>query len=109
MSAPDHGPHRSRRFLLLLKGRPHMSQSSVGYGWVGTRGEQLRNSITAFQINRDEPEGLAFGPECHVRSSPCPGASVMLSSGINAVPDGSLSAGSHMPAQGWSVSVTLVA
>src|SRR3954447_9717722 len=26
MSAPDHGPHRSRRFLLLLKGRPHMSQ-----------------------------------------------------------------------------------
>ena len=33
----------------------------------------------------------------------------MLSSGINAVPGGSLSAGSHMPAQGWSVSVTLVA
>src|SRR3954447_8900546 len=27
MSAPDHGPHRSRRFLLLLNGRPHMSQS----------------------------------------------------------------------------------
>src|SRR5215207_10812661 len=27
MSAPDHEPHRSRRFLLLLKGRPHMSQS----------------------------------------------------------------------------------
>src|SRR3954452_6547945 len=27
MSAPDHGPHRSRRFLLLLKGRPHMSQA----------------------------------------------------------------------------------
>jgi len=27
MSAPDHGPYRSRRFLLLLKGRPHMSQS----------------------------------------------------------------------------------
>src|SRR3954468_14244237 len=27
MSAPDHGPHRSRRFLLLRKGRPHMSQS----------------------------------------------------------------------------------
>src|SRR5918995_1525683 len=25
MSAPDHVPHRSRRFLLLLKGRPHMS------------------------------------------------------------------------------------
>src|SRR5215203_1916568 len=24
MSAPDHEPHRSRRFLLLLKGRPHM-------------------------------------------------------------------------------------
>ena len=25
MSAPDHVPNRSRRFLLLLKGRPHMS------------------------------------------------------------------------------------
>src|SRR4051794_33094904 len=31
MSAPDHVPHRSRRFLLLLKGRPHMSQSSAVY------------------------------------------------------------------------------
>src|SRR5215210_7697749 len=27
MSAPDHALHQSRRFLLLLKGRPHMSQS----------------------------------------------------------------------------------
>src|SRR5215204_3725419 len=32
MSAPDHGPNRSRRFLLLLKGRPHMSQSSKARG-----------------------------------------------------------------------------
>src|SRR5215203_975408 len=32
MSAPDHRPHRSRRFLLLLKGRPHMSQSFGVYG-----------------------------------------------------------------------------
>src|SRR5215212_2344493 len=39
MSAPDHGPHRSRRFLLLLKGRPHMSQSSAVYGWLGTRAD----------------------------------------------------------------------
>src|SRR5215210_4540575 len=26
MSAPDHALHQSRRFLLLLKGRPHMSR-----------------------------------------------------------------------------------
>src|SRR5215203_6135230 len=32
MSAPDHRPHRSRRFLLLRKGRPHMSQSFGVYG-----------------------------------------------------------------------------
>src|SRR5215213_11512794 len=31
MSAPDHGPHLSRRFLLLLKGRPHMSQTCGAY------------------------------------------------------------------------------
>src|SRR3954453_17154120 len=32
MSAPDHVPHRSRRFLLLLKGRPHMSQTLAQLG-----------------------------------------------------------------------------
>src|SRR3954453_22422538 len=37
MSAPDHGPHRSRRFLLLLKGRPHMSQSFVVYPALSMR------------------------------------------------------------------------
>src|SRR5215208_1017790 len=37
MSAPDHGPHRSRRFLLLLKGRPHMSQSFGVYGSLSLR------------------------------------------------------------------------
>src|SRR5215212_331227 len=37
MSAPDHGPHRSRRFLLLLKGRPHMSQSFGVYGSLSMR------------------------------------------------------------------------
>src|SRR5215213_9525120 len=38
MSAPDHEPHRSRRFLLLPKGRPHMSQSltmAVDWAWQG--------------------------------------------------------------------------
>src|SRR3954447_19470725 len=37
MSAPDHGPHRSRRFLLLPKGRPHMSQSFGVYGSLRMR------------------------------------------------------------------------
>src|SRR3954449_5029577 len=37
MSAPDHGPHRSRRFLLLLKGRPHMSQSCGVYPALSMR------------------------------------------------------------------------
>src|SRR5215207_7543863 len=36
MSAPDHVPHRSRRFLLLLKGRPHMSRIK-GRTHVSTR------------------------------------------------------------------------
>src|SRR3954454_7818227 len=37
MSAPDHGPHRSRRFLLLRKGRPHMSQSFGVYPALSMR------------------------------------------------------------------------
>src|SRR4051794_1220469 len=37
MSAPDHGPHRSRRFLLLLNGRPHMSQSFGVYPALSLR------------------------------------------------------------------------
>src|SRR3954452_19586503 len=37
MSAPDHGPHRSRKFLLLLKGRPHMSQSFGVYPALSMR------------------------------------------------------------------------
>src|SRR3954449_12927299 len=37
MSAPDHVPHRSRRFLLLLKRRPHMSQTlAEAAGWAGS-------------------------------------------------------------------------
>src|SRR3954470_20206773 len=35
MSAPDHVPNRSWRFLLLPKGRPHMSQSSGVHGPLG--------------------------------------------------------------------------
>src|SRR3954462_6755522 len=37
MSAPDHGPHRSWRFLLLRKGRPHMSQTRVQAAGAATR------------------------------------------------------------------------
>src|SRR5829696_9923826 len=37
MSAPDHEPHRSRRFLLLLKGRPHMSQTGGVYRSLSMR------------------------------------------------------------------------
>src|SRR5215207_11260743 len=37
MSAPDHALHQSRRFLLLLKGRPHMSQSFGVYGSLSLR------------------------------------------------------------------------
>src|SRR5215212_9379957 len=37
MSAPDHGPHRSRGFLLLLNGRPHMSQSFGVYPALSLR------------------------------------------------------------------------
>src|SRR5215213_9713815 len=56
MSAPDHEPHRSRRFLLLLKGRPHMSQSSGVHGSLGMsadfappvrRGPMILNAIAA--------------------------------------------------------------
>src|SRR5215207_8200502 len=37
MSAPDHALHQSRRFLLLRKGRPHMSQTlAEAAGWAGS-------------------------------------------------------------------------
>ena len=71
--------------------------------------KQRRNSITAFQIDRDEPERLVFRPECPVRSSPClehwlcshPAAmQYRVTPRLRA---------HTMPAQGWSGSVTLVA
>src|SRR3954469_24620647 len=47
MSAPDHVPHRSRRFLLLLNGRPHMSQTVLSQSSVFGGGIQKR--VQGFQ------------------------------------------------------------
>src|SRR3954468_17155789 len=61
MSAPDHGPHRSRRFLLLLKGRPPMSQSF----W------HLRLVEHAGRMGASEPE-VAHDPERPGREAEAP-------------------------------------
>src|SRR5215212_10163541 len=61
MSAPDHGPHRSRKFLLLPKGRPHRSQSSGVHGSLGIPAD----------FATSEPE-VAHAPERPCREAEAP-------------------------------------
>src|SRR5215218_8057323 len=63
MSAPDHGPHRSRRFLLLPKGRPHMSQT-----WRRAQDGLCPTPVSHFvnlwktEVDREQPVLLADRP-----------------------------------------------
>src|SRR5215208_7178515 len=63
MSAPDHGPHRSRRFLLLLKGRPHMSQTLPKAAEVAERAP-LSDFVNLWETetDRQQPVLLAHRP-----------------------------------------------
>src|SRR5215217_7942844 len=84
MSAPDHEPHRSRRFLLLLKGRPHLSQSfpTLGlrancalpnlprlnqrYGFDRLRTSTYNQKLDCAAFSRSSPTGwkkFATGPQ----------------------------------------------
>src|SRR5829696_8228278 len=63
MSAPDHGPNRSRRFLLLLKGRPHMSQTLTrAVGRAGSASNLHFVNLRETEAEREQPVLLAHRP-----------------------------------------------
>src|SRR3954467_8069914 len=63
MSAPDHGPHRSRRFLLLLKGRPHMSQTLTrAVGRAGAASISHFVNLWKTEADREQPVLFAHRP-----------------------------------------------
>src|SRR4051794_39864912 len=66
MSAPDHVPHRSRRFLLLLKGRPHMSQTLTRVvGRAGSAPILHVVNLRETEAEREQPVLLAHRPDAH--------------------------------------------
>src|SRR5215207_11628139 len=63
MSAPDHEPHRSRRFLLLPKGRPHMSQTLTrAVGRAGSASILHFINLWETEAEREQPVLLAHRP-----------------------------------------------
>src|SRR3982751_6381182 len=62
MSAPDHGPHRSRRFLLLRKGRPHMSQTQEAARWAVAALVLHFINLGETEAEREQPVLLAHRP-----------------------------------------------
>src|SRR3954463_4726211 len=63
MSAPDHAPERSRRFLLLLKGRPHMSQTLTrAVGRAGSAPILHFVNLWETETEREQLVLLANGP-----------------------------------------------
>src|SRR5829696_5433664 len=63
MSAPDHGPNRSRRFLLLLKGRPHRSQTLTrAVGRAGSASNLHFVNLRETEAEREQAVLLAHRP-----------------------------------------------
>src|SRR3954462_10556187 len=90
MSAPDHGPHRSRRFLLLPKGRPHMSQTlAQGAGWTVPTPVSHFVNLWKTEADREEPVLLANGPRAgKAEPPPCAATTSLQSPGSYAAPCG---------------------
>ena len=63
MSAPDHALHQSKRFLLLLKGRPHMSQTLTrAVGRAGSAPILHFVNLWETETEREQPVLLAHRP-----------------------------------------------